>query len=86
MIIWHTAHIAGFCLKPNPSEEEKTHVGRKQKIAWYMRRVYEVAAQERTSLKDAALAIGPIEMSSQTSLDYDDARDFFNLNIQGGRF
>lgn len=84
MILWHTAHIAGFCLKPNPSEDEQTRIGRKQKIAWYFRKVHELAALERTTLKNAALMLGPIEMSSQTSLDHDDARDFFNLSISGG--
>jgi 5-methylcytosine-specific restriction endonuclease McrA len=83
MILWYTAHVAGFCLRPSPSEDEKTRVGRKQKIAWYMKRVYERAVRERLTLKDAALALGPIDMSSQASIDRDDARDFFNLDIPG---
>jgi len=81
MILWHTAHIAGFCLKPQPSADELTRVGRKQKIAWFMRRTYENAVRRRITLKESALSLGPIEMSKQDSVDPDDARDFFNLTL-----
>ena len=84
IILWHTAHIAGFCLKPSPSEDEQTRIERTQKIAWYMKKVHEKATQERKTLKESALVVGPIDMTSQSSIDNDDARDFFNLNFCGG--
>lgn len=79
LILWHTGHVAGFCLKPQPSENEMTRVERKHKIARYMRSVFDLASENRSTLKDAALSLGPIDMSTQKSIDPDDARDFFNL-------
>lgn len=81
MVLWHTAHISGFCLKPQPSPDEMTRVGRKHKIASYMRTVFDHAVAGKVSLKDAAIKLGPIDMANQQSIDPDDARDFFNLSF-----
>jgi 5-methylcytosine-specific restriction endonuclease McrA len=82
MVLWHTAPIAGFCLKPEPSVDEMTRVHRKHKIASYMRKVFDCASQHKMSLKTAALQLGPIDMAEQRSIDSDDARDFFNLHLE----
>lgn len=81
MLLWHSAYVAGFCLKPEPSEEEMKHVQRSHKIAVYMKMVFDLANSSGTTLKDAAITLGPVDMTAQRSVDPDDSRDFFNFSF-----
>lgn len=82
MLLWHTAHIAAFVLKPQPSDEELKSITRREKIARYTKTIYARACQDHSSLKEAALAIGPIGMTSIYADDNDDAMDFFNFGFR----
>lgn len=82
MIIWHTAHINAFCLKPNPSANEMTRVTRPLIVAAHMKRVFDYATSNKLSLKDSALRIGPISPDRHRSPYPDDARDFFNFDYE----
>lgn len=82
MILWHTAHLASFCLKPTPSTQEQASVQRREKIAWFMKLVHQTAKHEKITLKEAALNLGPIDMQNQKSIYEEDSRDFFNLTFE----
>jgi 5-methylcytosine-specific restriction endonuclease McrA len=82
MLLWHTAHIASFVLKPQPSEEELKAISRQEKIAKHTRNIYARACDDRCSLKTAALSIGPVNMTSIYADDKDDAMDFFNFGFK----
>lgn len=79
MLLWHTAHISSFVLKPQPSEEELKSISRQEKIAKHMRSIYSKACNDGLSLKTAALALGPVSMTSIYADDIDDSMDFFNF-------
>lgn len=79
MILWHTAHIGSFCLKPNPSPDELTRVKRPLLVAAHMKKIFLHATLNRTSLKNSALQIGPISLDRHKTPYPDDARDFFNF-------
>jgi 5-methylcytosine-specific restriction endonuclease McrA len=81
MLLWYTGHLAGFCLKPQPSVSEQVQVKRREKIAWFMRNTYNIAIKYNISLKNAALQHGPIDMDDQKSIDEEDSLDFFNLTF-----
>lgn len=82
MILWHSANVAGFCLKPEPSEEEMKCVQRREKIAAHLRTIHDHASRFSLTLKESALRVGPIKITKQSSIDPDDARDFFNLSFE----
>lgn len=79
MILWHTAHIGAFFLKPNPSPDELTRVTRPLLVAAHMKKIFLHATLNRTSLKSSALQIGPISPDRHTPPYPEDARDFFNF-------
>lgn len=81
LILWQTAHITSFCLKPDPSEEEMKDVRRREKIAVYLRKLATHASAKNITLKRSAKELGPAELSLQESIDREDARDFFNLRL-----
>ncbi len=82
MLLWHTAHIASFVLKPQPSEEELKSISRREKIAKHAMSVYSKACNDRCSLKTAALSIGPVSMTSIYADDNEDSMDFFNFSFR----
>lgn len=82
MLLWYTAHITSFVLKPQPSEEELKSISRREKVAQYTRSIYSRACNDKCSLKEAALAIGPVGMTSIYADDNDDAMDFFNFGFK----
>ena len=82
MMLWQSAHVAAFVLKPSPSEEELKSIQRSEKVAKHTQSIFSYACHHRTSLKDAALAVGSISMSSVYSVDADDAMDFFNFEFR----
>ena len=73
MLLWQNAHIHSFTLKPEPSPQE---------LAQHRRNIFEYASTHRTTLKDAALIIGSVDLSEISSIDRDDAVDFFNFGFQ----
>lgn len=81
MLLWHTAHIASFVLKPQPSEEELKSILRREKVAKHAMKIFARACEDHTSLKAAALAVGSVNMSSIEADDKDDAMDFFNFGF-----
>lgn len=81
MILWHTAHIFSFVLKPNPSAEELTTISRREKIAQHMRTIINYACLNNTDIRGAAIAIGAIDMNLINVLEAEDAVDFFNFEL-----
>lgn len=82
MLLWHTAHIGAFCLKPNPSTEEMTRVTRSHIVAAHMKRIFNHATSNRVTLKESALRVGPISPDRHRVPYPDDARDFFNFEYE----
>ena len=82
MMLWQSSHISSFVLKPSPSEEEWKMIQRSEKIAKYAQTIFRSACHNKTSLKDAALFIGPVSLSSIYAADEDDAIDFFNFEFR----
>lgn len=82
MLLWHTGSLFSFVLKPSPSIEELKTISRKEKVAMYMRLVLQYACLNRCSLKDAAMAIGPVSMTSIYAVDEADAIDFSNFEFR----
>jgi 5-methylcytosine-specific restriction endonuclease McrA len=81
MILWHTAHVSSFVLKPNPSTNELTAISRREKIAQHMRTIIDHACVNKLDIRSAAIEIGAIDMNSIKVLDADDAVDFFNFQL-----
>ncbi|WP_460927100.1 HNH endonuclease [Pseudomonas sp. MC6] len=81
MLLWQNSNVHSFVLKPSPSVDEWTSIKRKEKIAQHRRSIFLHACENKTTLKDAALAIGCVNLMSVRSLDGDDAVDFFNFNF-----
>lgn len=82
MLLWQSSHINSFVLKPLPSEEEWKTIKRAEKVAQHARSIFSHACHTKVSLKEAALEIGPINMSSIYASDTDDAVDFFNFEFR----
>ncbi|MCQ4292932.1 HNH endonuclease [Pseudomonas stutzeri] len=84
MLLWQDSHIHSFILSPSPNEEEWKKITRTKKIAKHRARVFEFACTRNLSLKEAAIEIGPIDVSLQSlySIDEDDCIDFFNFDIK----
>lgn len=82
MLLWHTAHIGAFCLKPNPSTDEMTRVTRPLIVAAHMKKIFNHAILNRISLKESALRVGPISPDRHKSPHPEDARDFFNFEYE----
>jgi 5-methylcytosine-specific restriction endonuclease McrA len=82
MLLWQNAHIHSFTLKPEPSPQELENIEKKLRIAQHRRNIFEYASTHRTTLKDAALIIGSVDLSEISSIDRDDAVDFFNFGFQ----
>ncbi|MEB4633718.1 HNH endonuclease [Burkholderia contaminans] len=81
MLLWQTGHVSSFVLKPQPSEEELKSISRREKIAKHTMNIYDRACRDRTSVKIAALAVGPVNMSQISQHDVEDSVDFFNFNF-----
>lgn len=81
MLLWQNSNVHSFVLKPSPSVDEWTSISRKEKIAQHRRSIFLYACQNKTTLKDAALAVGCVNLMSIRSLDGDDAVDFFNFSF-----
>lgn len=82
MILWHTAHVGAFCLKPNPSSDEMTRVTRSLLVAAHMKKIFNHATLYDMSLKESALQVGPISQDRHRIPYPDDARDFFNFEYE----
>jgi len=79
MLLWQNSNVHSFVLKPNPSEEETKSIRRKEKIAQHRRSIFQYACTQKTTLKQAAQALGPVDLQNIKPLDSDDAVDFFNF-------
>jgi hypothetical protein len=82
MLLWHTGNLFSFSLKPDPSQEELKAISRREKIARYMRSILDRACEDGSSIKVAALALGPVNMSSVYAIDTSDAIDFSNFQFR----
>ena len=81
MLLWQNAHIHSFTLKPEPSSQELENIGRRLRIAQHRRDIFEYASTNKTTLKEAAIAIGSVNISEISAIDRDDAVDFFNFSF-----
>lgn len=81
MLLWHTGSLFSFVLKPEPSEEERKSIQRREKIARSIQDVLREAVSSECTLKEAALALGPADFKSVTILNAADAVDYFNFNL-----
>jgi len=84
MLLWHTGALFSFVLKPEPSADELTSIGRREKIARRIQDVLREAIASECTLKEAALALGPADFTSVTILNTADAVDYFNFNLSRG--
>ncbi len=84
MLLWHTGALFSFVLKPDPSADEITSIGKREKIARRIQDILREAISSGCTLKDAALALGPADFTSVTILDTADAVDYFNFNFARG--
>lgn len=82
MLLWQNAHIHSFTLKPGPSPQELNNIQTTIRIAQHRRKIFEYANAYKTTLKDAALTIGSVDLSDIHSIDSDDAVDFFNFEFK----
>lgn len=82
MLLWHTGNLFSFTLKPDPSQEELKSINRKEKIAQHMRSILDRACEDCSSIKAAAIALGPVNMSSVYAIDSDDGIDFSNFQFR----
>ncbi|WP_143037131.1 hypothetical protein [Paraburkholderia tuberum] len=81
MILWHTGAVFSFVLKPNPSEQERTRIRRREKVARRIQDILAFANQTQCTLKSAAVEIGPAKFEKLTAIDDEDAIDYFNLHF-----
>lgn len=82
MLLWQTAHVHSFTLKPEPSPQELNNIKTTLRIAQHRRKIFEYANANRTTLKDAALMVGSANLGDISSIDSDDAVDFFNFEFK----
>ena len=82
MLLWQTGAVFSFVLKPNPSADERTRIGRREKIARRMQDILLHANQMRCTLKEAAIELGPAKFENLVAIDCTDAIDFFNLHFE----
>ena len=82
MLLWQTGAVFSFVLKPNPSADERTRIGRREKIARRMQDILLHANQMRCTLKEAAIELGPAKFENLVAIDCNDAIDFFNLHFE----
>lgn len=87
MLLWQDSHVHSFILSPSPSEEGWKRIKRAEKIAKHRLKVFDVACLKKISLKDAALEIGPANISTKPidsllSCNTDDCVDFFNFDFK----
>lgn len=81
MLLWQTGAIFSFVLKPDPSTQERTRIGRREKVARRIQDILLKANLEQCTLKEAAIKIGPARFENLVSIDCDDAIDYFNLHF-----
>ena len=81
MLLWQDSHVHSFILKPNPSEDEITRIPRIAKIAKHRQEIFKYACAQGTTLKEAALAIGPYDFLNVKFTDPDDSSDFFTFHF-----
>lgn len=81
MLLWQNSNVHSFVLKPMPSAEEFTAIRRIEKIAKHRWHIFDHACKNKSTLKNAALQIGPAALSDVKSIDSDDAVDFFNFDF-----
>lgn len=81
MLLWQTGAIFSFVLKPDPSADERTRIGRREKVARRIQDILQKANFERCTLKEAAMKIGPAKFENLVAIDRDDAIDYFNLHF-----
>ena len=79
MLLWQNSNVHSFVLKPTPSADELTTIKRKEKIAHHRRSIFQHACTHKTTLKQAAQTLGPVDLQSIKPIDSDDAVDFFNF-------
>ncbi|GLZ26427.1 hypothetical protein Pstu01_30960 [Stutzerimonas stutzeri] len=84
MLLWQNAHIHSFTLKPEPSHSELNNIEIKLRIAQHRKQIFEHANTYKKTLKEAALSIGSVDLQEITSIDKDDAVDFFNFRFKAG--
>lgn len=79
MLLWQTGAIFSFVLKPDPSHDERTRIGRREKVARRIQDILFHANQNQCSLKEAAIEIGPAKFENLAAIDSEDAIDYFNI-------
>lgn len=84
MLLWQDSHIHSFILPPAPKRDEWMKITRTKKIAKHRAKIFDLACLRKLSLKEAAIEVGPIDVSIESlySMDEDDCVDFFNFNIK----
>jgi hypothetical protein len=81
MILWHTGAIFSFVLRPAPSDDERTRITRREKVARRIQDIVASANEAGCTLKEAAISIGPAKFERLAAIDSEDAVDYFNLHF-----
>lgn len=81
MVLWQDGPVHSFILAPNPSADEFRIVTQRARIAKHRQFIFVHAAEQRITLKSAALAVGPYDTLSIQCDDPSDAADFFSIHF-----
>jgi hypothetical protein len=81
MLLWQDSHVHSFILKPNPSADEITRIPRIAKIAKHRQAIFEYACSKHSTLKEAAVEIGPYDFANIEFSDLNDSSDFFTFHF-----
>lgn len=81
MLLWQNADINSFVLMPMAEHGELISIHKRVRIARHRRTIFEYACAKKTSLKEAAQAIGSVELTNLRYIDREDSIDFYNFDF-----
>lgn len=85
MLLWQNAAIHSFALKPMADNGELISIQKPERIARHRQKIFQYACDNKTTLKDAALAVGSVSLTDLRYIDRDDSIDFSNFDFNWSR-
>lgn len=81
MLLWQNADVSSFVLTPMAELNELQSIHKPVRIARHRRLIFEHACKQKVSLKNAALAVGSVELANIKFIDREDSVDFYNFDF-----
>ncbi|WP_188706547.1 HNH endonuclease [Silvimonas iriomotensis] len=81
MLLWQNSDVSSFVMMPQAEPHELRSIHKSVRIARHRRLIFEYACSNKLTLKEAAVAIGSVELASPKYIDKYDSIDFYNIKF-----